>query len=153
MTYCTTRIANNQSKYHIIFVLENGQRSPLAHKETMNARRLLPFLFGLILASVVTGVDNVSSSQLRQDKHRHREGAPPRHLREPLGEHRRLPEESIFSLANDWSPEEIGALSGLFFLLLIIFILYCCCGCSLCDILMLFCCWELCCDQGMVDTI
>jgi hypothetical protein len=120
----------------------------------MNARRrLLPFLFGLILASVVTGVDNVSSSQLRQDRYRDNEGAQTRHLREPLREQRRLPEESMFNIPGDWSPEKTGALSGLFFLLLIVFILYCCCGCSLCDILMLFCCWELCCDQGMVDTM
>lgn len=63
-------------------------------------------------------------------------------------EHRRLPgENALFD--GDWSATETGALSGVFFLLLIVCILYCCCGCSLFDICMLWCCWEICCDNGV----
>mmetsp|Transcript_14008 Transcript_14008/g.32465 ORF Transcript_14008/g.32465 Transcript_14008/m.32465 type:complete len:124 (+) Transcript_14008:164-535(+) len=43
----------------------------------------------------------------------------------------------------------VGAVSGILFLLLIVCILYCCCGCSLFDIFMLWCCWEICCDDGI----
>mmetsp|Transcript_42804 Transcript_42804/g.48637 ORF Transcript_42804/g.48637 Transcript_42804/m.48637 type:complete len:149 (+) Transcript_42804:34-480(+) len=41
---------------------------------------------------------------------------------------------------------EMGAASGVFFLLAIVCILYCCCGCSCMDMLLLFCCYEYCCD-------
>jgi len=47
-----------------------------------------------------------------------------------------------------WSPAETGTVSGIAFLLVILFVLYCCCGCSLCNILAILCCWEICCDPN-----
>ena len=61
-------------------------------------------------------------------------------------ERRRLQVDTNNFLA-DVSPFTAGVTGGIVFLLLVICFLYCCCGCSLCDILMLFCCYELCCGD------
>ena len=60
---------------------------------------------------------------------------------------RHLPaEDSFTSNMKDWNAAQTGVASGLFFLIIFVLILYCCCGCSLCDLLALWCCWEICCD-------
>jgi hypothetical protein len=61
-------------------------------------------------------------------------------------QHRRLP--GSFDIKS-WGATETGIVSGVLVLLLLLGILYCCCGCSLMDILVLFCCYELCCDRGV----
>lgn len=62
-------------------------------------------------------------------------------------EKRRLQGGSDNNFMAGLSPATCGVVGGLVFLFLIIFILYCFCGCSLCEILMLFCCYELCCGD------
>lgn len=57
---------------------------------------------------------------------------------------RRLPGD--YFNPRSWSAGEAGVTSGALLLIAIFFILYCCCGCSLMDMLVLFCCYELCCD-------
>jgi hypothetical protein len=59
---------------------------------------------------------------------------------------------------------EIGFIVGLLFFVVVILLLCCCCcggggrgyrgrgGCSICDILALFCIWEMCCDQRDISN-
>ena len=61
-------------------------------------------------------------------------------------DHRRLQGDANNFLA-DLTPLTAGVTGGIVFLVLVICFLYCCCGCSLCDILLLFCCYELCCGD------
>ena len=56
--------------------------------------------------------------------------------------------DDYFKFDGDWSSAEAGVAGGLLCLLFVLFFLYCCCGCSLCEILMLFCCYRLCCEDG-----
>jgi hypothetical protein len=63
------------------------------------------------------------------------------------GEKRRLQGGNDNNFMAGLSPATCGVAGGLVFLLLIFFVLYCCCGCSPCEILMLFCCYELCCGE------
>jgi hypothetical protein len=63
---------------------------------------------------------------------------------------RQLPGQDSFSMnMKDWNAAQTGAASGIFFLILFVCILYCCCGCSICDLLALWCCWEICCDEAV----
>ena len=62
---------------------------------------------------------------------------------------RKLPGADYGFFDGDFSATEAGAASGLIFLILLVLFLYCCCGCSLMDICMLWCCYEICCDNGV----
>lgn len=68
-------------------------------------------------------------------------------LRGSKQQSRRLPGDD-FDFAS-LSSGELGAASGVICLLVVLCILMCCCGCSPMDILLLFCCYEYCCDGGV----
>lgn len=63
---------------------------------------------------------------------------------------RELPGNEVMDATN-WSATQTGAVSGLLFLLFIICVLYCCCGCSICDLLALWCCYEICCEGSVFE--
>ena len=118
----------------------NSTRTTPSYKsiKEMNVRRLLPVLLGMILLLATTAAEVSSSSSVQQGKE---------HEAKYLRNHRRLPGDYSFGNLQNWSSAQTGFASGLLLLLFIIFILYCCCGCSICEILMVFCCYEMCCDQ------
>lgn len=110
----------------------------------------------LVLLSLVSRVSSVESVEIQRkqvdssiseefDITAHPSDPEPDSKSSLRGARRRLP-GSGFNFDGNWSAEELGITSGLLTLLIVIFVLYCCCGCSLMDILLLFCCWHLCCD-------
>lgn len=115
----------------------------------MNVRRLLPFLIGMILALLATANDGGAATSIRHDQNDEKTPRHHQHLRtsqQRQQNQRRLAGE--YNFPDNWSEAQAGAMGGLILILVIIFILYCCCGCSLCDILMCYCCWEICCNDG-----
>jgi hypothetical protein len=110
---------------------------------------LLLFLFGV--ASVACVTPSAARRQLANDENAVSTKPKPsvNHLRSTQQHHRELPGNDVMDVTN-WSATQTGAVSGVLFLLLIIFVLYCCCGCSICDLLALWCCYEICCQGSVV---
>ena len=78
---------------------------------------------------------------------------------EPSLRARRLPGGFDYDFdMNELEAAEIGFLAGLIFVVILACMLCSCCcrasrGCSLCDILAIFCLWEMCCDRDGVSTV
>mmetsp|Transcript_1608 Transcript_1608/g.2873 ORF Transcript_1608/g.2873 Transcript_1608/m.2873 type:complete len:134 (+) Transcript_1608:78-479(+) len=126
----------------------------------MNIQRLFFFYMGVFLALANTSTaanDGASkeatpSATFRHDYSR-KDTARRRHLRSRV-EHHQQDQRSLpgqYNFPDSWTDAQASLGGGLILIIVIILILYCCCGCSLCDILMCYCCWELCCNDGAAN--
>jgi hypothetical protein len=128
--------------------------SPIV-KESSKMRCITGRAFLLLIfwiASFITDVSSASTRNMRNSYLQDEAASPFRTVTSPSGEKMQEYFENTSrrlqaGVLEDWTPAALGISGGVVFLIVVVLFLYCCCGCSLCDILMIFCCYELCCGD------